>query len=134
MSYHHEIKTNSRNTGESSAILLETVVQKLFLITLSVFMMSCSSVFVVPLEEYEYFDAKQYSLRSIEAPKISFIFSNDSAKACEKLMGRLEINKKYLGCANWQKSEGTCTVFVPYFVQNVILGHEIRHCFEGAFH
>ena len=134
MPYYDKIETNSRNTWASGTILLEAIIQKLFLIALSVFTTSCSSVFVVPSEEYEYFDAKQSSLRNIEAPNVSFVFANDSSKVCEKLVGRLEANKKYLGCAHWQKAEGKCTVFIPQFVQNVILGHEIRHCFEGAFH
>ena len=134
MPYYDKIETNSRNTWASGTILLEAIIQKLFLIALSVFTTSCSSIFVVPSEEYEYFNAKQEFLRNIEAPNISFVFTNDSSKVCEKLVGRLEVNKKYLGCAHWQKAEGKCTVFVPQFVQNVILGHEIRHCFEGAFH
>ncbi len=95
---------------------------------------ACSHIVIVPAEEYKYFEAKKPSLRIIEAPKIFFSFANNTDIICETLIGKLQTNERYLGCAHWQPSAQKCTVFVPPNIENVILGHEVRHCFEGAFH
>jgi len=95
---------------------------------------SCSNIVIVPHHEYEVFNAKPISSRTIEAPKVMFTITDDVVPVCEKLVGKLQVNKKYLGCAHWNKISQDCTVFMPPNFQNVILGHEVRHCFEGSFH
>lgn len=38
------------------------------------------------------------------------------------------------GCASWDWNTKECTVIISKNSTHQILGHEIRHCFEGAFH
>jgi len=40
-------------------------------------------------------------------------------------------NAQMIGCQYWNGS--TCTVIVKV-ADEVILGHEVRHCFDGRFH
>jgi hypothetical protein len=116
--------------------VLGKAAQNLLLIGFSFLSISCGNFVMISPEEYKYFYAKNISSREIEAPMIYFIFTdNDSATlSCQKLLGKTRINELYLGCANWRKTEEVCSVIVPYTVQTTILGHEVRHCFEGAFH
>jgi hypothetical protein len=110
------------------------VARSLSLMACTLQVAACSHIVIVPAEEYKYFEAKKPSLRIIEAPKIFFSFANNTDIICETLIGKLQTNERYLGCAHWQPSAQKCTVFVPPNIENVILGHEVRHCFEGAFH
>lgn len=110
------------------------VARKLSSIACILQLSACSHIVIVPTEEYKYFEPKEPSLRIIETPKIYFSFANNTDTVCENLIGKLEINERYLGCAQWQQFKKTCIVFVPLDIENVILGHEVRHCFEGAFH
>ncbi len=134
MHYRDRIEIDSRNTGGSSEIVFGHVTQRLFLSVIALLSVSCSSFIAVPAHEYETFDAKPQELRAIEAPKILFVMTDDIAPLCESLIGKLQLNKQYLGCAHWNVHKQFCTVYVPADFQDVILGHEVRHCFEGAFH
>jgi hypothetical protein len=35
-------------------------------------------------------------------------------------------------CSFW--TDNTCTIIVPKMANNDMLGHELHHCFTGAFH
>ena len=39
-----------------------------------------------------------------------------------------------LACAVWNKSTQECTIVTGTTTSHVVLGHEVRHCFEGHFH
>lgn len=49
---------------------------------------------------------------------------------CKKLF-RIE-NGLFMGCAGW--TELSCTIIIPSRTTLSVLGHEFRHCFNGAFH
>ena len=37
-------------------------------------------------------------------------------------------------CSFWERGTTQCTIIVPKMVNYWTLGHETRHCFQGAFH
>jgi hypothetical protein len=39
-----------------------------------------------------------------------------------------------LACAVWNVKTNVCTIISGPNVPNEVLGHEVRHCFEGHFH
>ena len=84
-------------------------------------------------------NAKHFTLET----KISWIFTKDVNRMCEyqaKKFGAKPFNvgKKIMdGCAFWIKdSEGKdiCTIITNNETDYWTLGHEVRHCFHGAFH
>lgn len=46
---------------------------------------------------------------------------------------RISENSKFLGCAA-PTTTGQCVVFTGTTTTHQILGHEVRHCYHGAFH
>ena len=40
----------------------------------------------------------------------------------------------YHGCARWKKDFSSCIIYTSKKTNNFVLGHELRHCFEGHFH
>ncbi len=134
MRYHDKAEVDTRHAWGSRALLFGATTRRLSLMAFSLLLAGCSHMVIMPAEEYKYFEPKQQSLRTIEVPKISFSFTEDPAIVCEALVGKLRSNERYLGCAHWRLPEQTCTVFIPPDSKNIILGHEVRHCFEGRFH
>ena len=41
---------------------------------------------------------------------------------------------KLLGCAFWTYDGKKCQIYVTEGTSQEVLGHELRHCYEGAFH
>jgi hypothetical protein len=42
--------------------------------------------------------------------------------------------KVYQGCAVWSKVESKCTIVTGYKEDLAVIGHELKHCFNGEFH
>lgn len=67
--------------------------------------------------------------------KVTLVVVDDVKKGCNA-----ESNKRGLGgfkieldaCSFFNKTE--CTIVIGKNTNNDILGHEIRHCFQGEFH
>lgn len=60
-------------------------------------------------------------------------------EACEALGLRANKGYQIMACALHDLSNGTCTIYakIPEFVNDrdtTFLGHEMLHCFMGAFH
>jgi hypothetical protein len=47
---------------------------------------------------------------------------------------KLKANEVYQGCAFWSKVEPKCTIITGYKDDLAVIGHELKHCFNGAFH
>ncbi len=94
--------------------------------------------FVLGKEPVWFTDRKYMQL--VEEKKnvlVEVVGSNAISVDCNRKMGVWADGKKnFLGCATWEAKKGipVCTVFLPKIFQSVILGHEIRHCFEASFH
>lgn len=69
--------------------------------------------------------------REMNSFTIEWVVRSDASEYCASLKG---INNKTLGCAKWYVSEKKCTVVTLPKTSHDVLGHEVRHCFEGHFH
>lgn len=73
------------------------------------------------------FQARQSYLEK----NIRWITVDDISGLCQlKMMDK--VNKKNLACSEY--NDQTCTIFTGRNTNMAILGHEIRHCFEGQWH
>lgn len=53
---------------------------------------------------------------------------------CYSITGsKVSFNRSILGCAEYKKDR-TCTIYTQENTNHQILGHEVRHCFQGNFH
>ena len=89
----------------------------------------------------------------VETPYDMFSLENSQAKTavisikvvknieetCRKLGSKRahQLTSKYVeACSTWSLSgsKSTCTIFTAKDIDFWILGHEVRHCFQGSFH
>jgi hypothetical protein len=71
--------------------------------------------------------------------KINWIVSKDIVQTCNMVFamttnGQAKYNNRIVACATRSKSAGTCDIYTAENLTLAVLGHEIRHCFEGAWH
>jgi hypothetical protein len=73
-----------------------------------------------------------------EDVRISWIVSDDIVQTCNMATALTGSTAKYnhriLACAVLYKKSNTCVIYTAKKLNLAILGHEIRHCFEGAWH
>ena len=48
--------------------------------------------------------------------------------------GRTQYNPKIVACAVRFSGGQTCVIYTAKKLSLAVLGHEVRHCFEGAWH
>ena len=81
------------------------------------------------------FTAKPDKERTMLAPRIWWFTVDDPEKEC--LSYGLEPAPIFFtinGCAMTHKYDQSCTVITGKDTSMEVLGHEVRHCFEGSFH
>ena len=90
-------------------------------------------------------NASENEMYSTNAPmtyssKIYWEVVDDVQKACSadriKSIGK-PYPYKVLACSNWKRyifNHYECHIITGKNVNNEIVGHEIRHCFQGNFH
>jgi hypothetical protein len=80
------------------------------------------------------FTAKQ----SYKDVTIGWIVSDDVAQTCNMAFALnkslVRYNKNILACAVVSRKSNTCVIYTAPNLSLAVLGHEIRHCFEGAWH
>lgn len=73
--------------------------------------------------------------RQIEAPKVRYFARKDGYEYCSRITGiPIGPNSRAMACAFWNVRRKECTVVTPELTTYNYIGHELRHCFEGAFH
>ncbi|WP_233254874.1 hypothetical protein [Limnohabitans sp. T6-5] len=80
--------------------------------------------------------------RIMNSVTIKWDVREDAAEFCAKSMrvrslqpGReLAFTTPPMACAIWYVPGKECTVITSHKVSHAVLGHEVRHCFEGHFH
>jgi hypothetical protein len=79
------------------------------------------------------FTAKPYEERVTESTIVTWLIFDDVESECIKA-GVKEPGpfKHLLGCAIYNKK--VCRIVTGKTTSMEILGHELRHCFEGKFH
>ncbi len=66
---------------------------------------------------------------------ITWIAVNDPAAECKRLYPKqLGNHPAVAACAAWNFDAKTCKVITGRLTSHAVLGHEMRHRFEGAFH
>ena len=64
---------------------------------------------------------------------ITWITAGDITEKCHSV-GLPYRYDGWLGCATVSTDGKSCTIYTNKHTSHEILGHEIRHCFQGAFH
>ncbi len=73
--------------------------------------------------------------RTIAEPKIKFLPRHDGFEYCSRITGvPITPTSRPMACAFWNVRRQECTIVTPLSTGYNYLGHELRHCFEGAFH
>lgn len=71
--------------------------------------------------------------RIMQVATVKWVVRPDASAFC-KTQVMLAPNAIPLGCAMWDASKSICTIVTPTVTSHAVLGHELRHCFEGEFH
>lgn len=110
------------------------VLSKALLFIVLLQLAACSTVIKHPID-VEMFDAKPVQSRVIQAPNVTVELVSDVHAICERQVGaKAGLGQRYQGCATWYMAAKRCVVTLGHKPDLTYLGHELRHCFEGAFH
>lgn len=73
--------------------------------------------------------------RVIAQPKLKYLVRHDGFEYCARITGiPVTPTSRPMACAFWNTRRKECSVITPPETGYNYLGHELRHCFEGAFH
>ena len=73
--------------------------------------------------------------RIILLPKIKYLVRQDGYEYCARITGiPVTPSSRPMACAFWNVRRKECTIVTPVTTGYNYVGHELRHCFEGAFH
>jgi hypothetical protein len=68
--------------------------------------------------------------RVLAAPQIEHRRQANSRLLCDLSTGA----RMSQACAVWNVKTNVCTIFTEPHAPDEVVGHEVRHCFEGHFH
>lgn len=75
------------------------------------------------------------SQRVIVQPRLKYLVRKDGYEYCARITGiRITPTSRPMACAFWNVRRKECTIVTPVVTGYNYVGHELRHCFEGAFH
>lgn len=81
------------------------------------------------------FEPLQAEQRMLNEPKVKYLARKDGYEFCSRITGvPITITSRPMACAFWNVKRKECTVVTPEVTGYNYVGHEVRHCFEGAFH
>ena len=108
-------------------------VQRLLLAVMACALTACVSI---PEKEYAEFTPLPVNKRVIHNVKVSWEVRDDASAVCA---GSLKTTANGMlgapiACAQWSVNRQECTIITGPNPNHVVLGHELRHCFEGHFH
>jgi hypothetical protein len=73
--------------------------------------------------------------RMLNEPKVKLLARKDGYEFCSRITGiPIGPSSRPMACAFWNVKRRECTVVTPELTGFNYVGHEVRHCFEGAFH
>ena len=91
--------------------------------------------FKPPLIDRVRFEPVLPEQRLLVEPKVKVLARKDGYEFCSRITGiPVGPNSRPMACAYWNVKRSECTVVTPEVTGYNYLGHELRHCFEGAFH
>lgn len=88
-----------------------------------------------PQVDMQRFSPMPESQRVIVQPKLKYLVRKDGYEYCARITGiRITPTSRPMACAFWNVRRKECTIVTPMVTGYNYVGHELRHCFEGAFH
>ena len=90
----------------------------------------------IPAHEYAEFTPLDSSQRQMNKIKMTLEVREDAAEFCKQrqLDKGVSVQGTHIACAVWSVQRQECRIVTGKLVSHVVLGHEMRHCFEGHFH
>ena len=97
---------------------------------------SLAGCYTIPPAEYENFAALAPDKRIMNSVLITWEVRPDAAEFCAKILKTTgaAMSAPAVACATWSKQTNRCTIITTPNPNHVVIGHEVRHCFEGHFH
>ena len=94
-----------------------------------VILSGCSATVHIPKEAA--FDPRPVQTKM----SITWVVSENPTAECKRLFPKqMGFHPVIPACAGWSFEAQECVIVTGKTSTHQILGHEIRHCFEGAFH
>jgi len=102
---------------------------KSIIFILVAFLGGCAFLIITPS-----FQAMDINDRITNTTVVTWELVDDIDATCRKIIPPVEIEKytTIYGCAQW--STNMCKIYTSTTTTAAILGHELRHCFEGNWH
>ncbi len=90
---------------------------------------------VVSQTEYQEFKPMPANARVMNHVKLTWEVREDVGEYCQRSQSKSHLQVvQPIACAVWIKATNECKVITGPNPNHLVLGHEVRHCFEGHFH
>ena len=100
-----------------------------------VMMLAACQTFQPPAVDQVRFHPAPVAKRNIAEPKVKYLVRQDGYEYCARITGiPVTPTSRPMACAFWNTRRKECSIVTPVETGYNYLGHELRHCFEGAFH
>lgn len=115
-----KLKTNKRMTIAGVMIVL-------------LFLSGCTQI---PSSEYAQFTPLDEKKRIMNRVKLTWEVRADAVSYCQRVQQYYQRDAALTvaACSIWSRSTNECTIVTTPNPDHVVIGHEVRHCFEGHFH
>lgn len=101
---------------------------------LSLLAVGCIATFMPPAVDQVYFSPRATDERTIDEVKLKWLVRKDGHAFCSRITGvPITPISMPMACAYWNVVRKECTIVTPFDTGFNYVGHELRHCFEGAF-
>jgi TRAP-type C4-dicarboxylate transport system permease small subunit len=112
---------------------IQVVIQRALILLSLVFLSGC---YTIAQSEYENFTSQAADKRIMNDIQLSWDIRPDASEVCAKLSKKSQTSNgpAPVACAVWTVAKKHCTIITTPNPNHVVLGHELRHCFEGHFH
>ena len=91
----------------------------------------------LPLSELDSFTPLPKNARLMNDVKVRWEIHDNVTELCSRAV-KMSPTQAWmtppLACAMWNVASRECLIITGQKVSHVVLGHELRHCFEGNFH
>lgn len=99
----------------------------------------CTTIDNLPARELEPFVPKVLSEPNAKKMVVvTWEVRNDVSEYCKTTVAQTPAIVHFftppVACARWDPGRNVCTIVTGPSTNHVVLGHEVRHCFEGRFH
>jgi hypothetical protein len=95
------------------------------------------SLSAIPASELMPFTPLPADKRIMDVVTVKWDVRPDASEFCAKV-AKMSVERAYftppLACAYWVRAKKECTIVTLPTTSHAVLGHELRHCFEGQFH